>query len=87
MSKALGNIRSVTTTEIKMTVKHIAAIPVKLRIKETSSNKHVLSNSMAILKINDEIVLKLKLCWKQVERLAALQVETETKEIMRTSCW
>lgn len=58
MSEALGNIRSATTTEIKMTAKHIAAIPVKLRIKETSSNKHVLSNSTAVLKINYEIVLK-----------------------------
>lgn len=58
MSEAFGNIRSATTTEIKMTAKGIATVPVKLRIRETSSNKHVLSNSTPLLKSNEEIVLK-----------------------------
>lgn len=58
MSEAFGNIKSATTTEIKMTAKGIASIPVKLRIRETSSNKHVLSNSTSPLKSNEEIVLK-----------------------------
>lgn len=58
MSEAFGNIRSATTTEIKMTAKGIATVPVKLRIRETSSNEHVLSNATSLLKSNKKFVLK-----------------------------
>lgn len=58
MSEAFGNIRFATTTEIKKTAKDIATVPVKLQIRETSSNKYVLSNSTLLLKTNGEIVLK-----------------------------